>query len=113
MKVYDGPGLVADRACADLIPIRIDVTQYTPFTRLTRRVARSFAPQVTMTIRPSRKLSVDPAITARARRKLAGQQLCEVVSEMIFRTSVIDRTLSGALADAGSNGHVIVVRQPE
>jgi acyl-[acyl-carrier-protein]-phospholipid O-acyltransferase/long-chain-fatty-acid--[acyl-carrier-protein] ligase len=44
MKVYDGPGLVADRTGADLIPVRLDGLQHTPFTRLAGRVARRIAP---------------------------------------------------------------------
>jgi acyl-[acyl-carrier-protein]-phospholipid O-acyltransferase / long-chain-fatty-acid--[acyl-carrier-protein] ligase len=45
MKVYDGPGLVADRTGADLIPVRLDGLQHTPFTRLAGRVARRIAPR--------------------------------------------------------------------
>mgnify|MGYP000710588069 CR=1 FL=1 len=34
MKIYEGPGLVADKADANLLPIRIDGVQYSPFSRL-------------------------------------------------------------------------------
>jgi acyl-[acyl-carrier-protein]-phospholipid O-acyltransferase/long-chain-fatty-acid--[acyl-carrier-protein] ligase len=100
MKVYDGPGLVADRTGADLIPVRLDGLQHTPFTRLAGRVARRIAPRVTMTVLEPRRLSVDPSVKGRARRKLAGQRLYDIMSEMMFRTSAMDRTLFGALADA-------------
>ncbi len=111
MKVYEGPALVADRTGADLVPVRLDGLQHTRFTRLAGRVARRVAPKVRMTVLPPRRLPIDPAIKGRARRKLAGQMLYEVMSDMMFRTSRTDRTLFAALADAASlNGrrHVIV-----
>ena len=33
MKVFDGPGMVADKADAPIIPVRLDGPQYTPFSR--------------------------------------------------------------------------------
>ncbi|KAK0330002.1 hypothetical protein LTR94_034545, partial [Friedmanniomyces endolithicus] len=32
MKVFDGPGMVADKADAPIIPVRLDGPQYTPFS---------------------------------------------------------------------------------
>ncbi len=110
MKVYDGPGLVADRTGADVIPVRLDGVQHSAFTRLHGQVARRLFPKITMTVLPPHKLPHDPEIKGRARRKLAGRHLYDVMSEMIFATSSMDRTLFGALADASAlNGrsHVI------
>jgi acyl-[acyl-carrier-protein]-phospholipid O-acyltransferase/long-chain-fatty-acid--[acyl-carrier-protein] ligase len=111
MKVYDGPGLVADRTGADLLPVRLDGLQHTPFTRLRGRVAQRIAPHVTMTILPPRRLTLDLEIKGRARRKLAGQRLYDIMSEMIFRTSEVDKSLFQSLADAAAlngRGHDIV-----
>ncbi|TDR89245.1 acyl-[ACP]--phospholipid O-acyltransferase [Enterovirga rhinocerotis] len=102
MKVYDGPGLVADRTGADLIPVRIDGVQHTMFTRLAGRVARKMAPKITLTVMPPCRLDVDPAIKGRARRKIAGQRLYDVMSETLFRSSNIDRTLFRSLLDAAA-----------
>src|SRR4051812_11912943 len=102
MKLYDGPGLVADRTGADLLPVRLDGLQHTPFTRLRGRVARRIAPHVSMTILPPQRLTVDPEIKGRARRKLAGQRLYDIMSDMMFRTSETDTSLFRALGDAAA-----------
>ena len=110
MKVYDGPGLVADKTGADLIPVRLDGLQHTIFTRLAGRVARQIAPKVTMTILPPRRLPIAPEVKGRERRKMAGRLLYDVMSETIFLTSPINRTLFGALADCvalNGRGHPI------
>lgn len=111
MKVYDGPGLVADRTGADVIPVRLDGVQHTIFTRLSGQVARRLAPKVTMTVLPPRRLPVDPAVKGRARRKMAGQLLYDLMSETLFLTSAIDKTLFRSLCDAtalNGRGHLIV-----
>ena len=100
MKIYDGPAMVADKAEADIVPVRLDGLQHTPFTRLKGRVARRFLPSVTMSILPPTKLSTDPRATGRERRKTAGRQLYDLMSGMIFQTSPVDRTLFGGLVDA-------------
>ena len=38
MKVYEGPGMIADKTRAQILPVRIDGAQYTPFSRLKGKV---------------------------------------------------------------------------
>jgi acyl-[acyl-carrier-protein]-phospholipid O-acyltransferase / long-chain-fatty-acid--[acyl-carrier-protein] ligase len=100
MKVYDGPAMVADKTGADLIPVRLDGTQYTPFTRLKGRVAKHLAPQIRLTALPPRRLDIEPSLKGRVRRKAAGQALYELMSETLFATTDIDETLFRSLIKA-------------
>ena len=99
MKVFDGPGMVADKADAPIIPVRIDGAQFTPFSRLSGKVRRRWFPKIDLTILPPRRFEVT-GDSARERRAAAGRKLYDVMSDMIFATSDIDRTLFQALLDA-------------
>ncbi len=52
MMVYEGPGLIADKARAKILPIRIDGAQYSPFSRLKGKVRIRLFPKIVMTILP-------------------------------------------------------------
>ena len=45
MKVFDGPGMVADKADAPIVPVRLDGPQYTPFSHLRARSASAGSPK--------------------------------------------------------------------
>ncbi|HZP19750.1 MAG TPA: acyl-[ACP]--phospholipid O-acyltransferase [Bauldia sp.] len=102
MKVYDGAGLVADKAGVMVVPVRIDGLEHSAFTRLTRAQARRrWWPKVTVTLLEPVRLALDPALRGRVRRRAAGAALYEVMSDLIYRTTSIDRTVVEALIEAG------------
>ncbi len=100
MKVYPGPGLVADRSAAMVLPVRIEGAQYTPFSRLRGRVRLRWFPRITLTIQPPRRIAPPPEVRGRARRKVAGQMLADLMTQMMYETSDYRRTLFRALLDA-------------
>lgn len=118
MKIFDGPGMVADKADAPIVPIRIDGAQFSPFSRLRGKVRLRWFPDIRLTVLPPRRFAIEGGMSARERRAVAGRRLYDVMSEMIFATSNIDRTLFTALLDAadihGRKAPVVedVTRQP-
>lgn len=100
MKVFEGPGMVADKADAQLLPIRIDGAQYTPFSRLKGKIRIRLFPKITMTILPPQEFDVPEDISGRARRQQVGAKLYDVMSEMVFETCNRRRTLFEAVLEA-------------
>ncbi len=62
MKVYGGAGMIADKAAAKLVPVRIDGTQFSYLSRLGGRLRRRWFPRISITIFPPVTLSVDPGL---------------------------------------------------
>lgn len=110
MKVFDGPGMVAAKAGAPIVPVRIDGAQYTPFSRLRGKVRLRWFPRIRLTVLPPRVFALEEASSARDRRKAAGRKLYDEMSAMVFATAGSDVTLFGALvAAAGIYGRKAVV----
>ena len=111
MKVYEGPGVVADHADAPVLPVRIDGLQFSHFSRLQGKTQLRWFPKVRMTILPAVRLAIPAHVKGRARRHIAGRQLYDIMSEMMFRTSAREHTLFQALIEARTlhgSGAVIV-----
>ena len=103
MKIYDGAALIADKAEAPVVPVRIDGLERTPFSHLsTKQANKAWFPKVTVTILPSRRLEVDQTLIGRRRRHAAGSALTDEMADAIFRTTPIDRTLPEAVAAAAT-----------
>jgi len=101
MKVYDGAAMIADKADAEIVPVRIEGLEQTPFSRLSRgQVRRKWFPKVKVTVLEPVKLTVDPALKGRWRRQAAGAALYEIMSDLVFRTTSTDRTMVEAVIDA-------------
>ncbi len=100
MKIYEGPGVIADRADADIVPIRLDGLQYTPFSRMRGVVRMHLFPKVTITVMPACRFQLDKTLTGRRRRQEIGRQLYDVMSAMMFESQDIDTPLFSALLAA-------------
>jgi acyl-[acyl-carrier-protein]-phospholipid O-acyltransferase/long-chain-fatty-acid--[acyl-carrier-protein] ligase len=101
MKVYDGAALIADKTQAEIVPVRIEGLEQTPFSRLKRaQVRRRWFPKVTVTILEPVRLTVDPELKGRKRRIAAGAALYGIMSDLVFRTTSTDRTMVQAVLQA-------------
>ncbi|MGD0433160.1 MAG: MFS transporter, partial [Acetobacteraceae bacterium] len=102
MKVYEGAGLVADKAHARILPISIDGPRFSHLGRMAGRTHRRWFPPLTVNIHPSVDLTpVDAgSMPPRERRVAIGRGLQDVMVYAVFRSQNIDRTLFGAILDA-------------
>ncbi len=111
MKVYEGPGAIAQMAKARVLPVRIDGALYTPFSRMRGKLRLRLFPKITITFLPPVKFDPPEGIRGAALRQHQADRLYDVMTDMVFRTSNIDRTLFEALLDARAThgrGHVVL-----
>lgn len=112
MKIYDGPGMIADKTDAMILPIRLDGVQHTPFARLKGKVPLKSFPKITITILEPRSFKIDETLKGRARRVAAGRQLYTLMEDMMFLTGDREQTLWEALQKARTvNGDRSVIAE--
>ena len=100
MKIYNGPGLVAIKSGAQVLPVAINGAQLTPFSRLKGKVRLRWFPQITLTILAPRRIELPEGVQGREQREYAGAQLSDLMTEMMFQARSTDNTLFEALLDA-------------
>ncbi len=99
MKVYDGPAFAATKTGATILPVRLDGTARSYFSRVSGRYPRRLLPQISITFLPVTTLPMPEAPTARLRRRKAGDAMRRLMQEMVF-ASRPQQTLYSALMDA-------------
>ncbi len=98
MKVYDGTAMIADKADAPIIPVRIEGLERSRFGYLSSQQTRkAWFPKTTVTILPQVELKVDPALRGKARRQAAGLALQDVMTDSAVLTAPLDLTLFEAV----------------
>lgn len=111
MKIYEGPGMIADQAGATLLPIRIDGAQYTPFSKLRHKVRRRWFPAITISIEPPCEFQIPTNIHGRERRQAIGKELYDIMTNLLFQSSNYHETLFSALLTAkkihGGNHNIV------
>ena len=99
MKVYDGPGFVAAKTEATILPVRIDGAARSYFSRIKNSDGKSIFPKVKISILPTSQIKMPDAPTAKARRRLAGDAMRREMQTMLFSSAPID-TLFQAFLNA-------------
>ena len=68
MRVLEATALIAEKARADLLPIRVDGAAYSRFSYFRHRVPLHWFPRVTLTVLPPQKLEAPRDLPPRERR---------------------------------------------
>lgn len=99
MKVYEGPGLIADKSDATILPIAIDGAQFSTFSYMKKRGFVRWFPKIKITVLAPEKTSVPENITGHARRKHAAMQMQDLMSKLAYTSVNQDTTLYSALTE--------------
>ena len=111
MKIYDGAGVVADRASATVVPIRIEGLRCHRSSRAQERSKRRLFPHIALTAFPGRTLPVPREIVGTARRRALTHEISRIMAEAAFSAAPSDQTIFSALLHARARfdiGHPVV-----
>ena len=101
MKVYDGTAMIADKADAVIVPVRIEGAQRSHLSYLKNgEIKRVWFPKVTISILPPVKLPIDQTLKGKLRRNAAGAALQDVMIDAMVKNAMLDQTLFEGLVHA-------------
>jgi acyl-[acyl-carrier-protein]-phospholipid O-acyltransferase/long-chain-fatty-acid--[acyl-carrier-protein] ligase len=101
MKIYDGPAFIAAKTGARIVPVRLEGTARSYFSRMAGNYPRRWFPRIRLSIQASQRIAMPTEGKARERRRYAGEQLRHIMQDMLMRSYPM-RTLGRALVEAGS-----------
>jgi acyl-[acyl-carrier-protein]-phospholipid O-acyltransferase/long-chain-fatty-acid--[acyl-carrier-protein] ligase len=104
MKVYEGPGFVAAKSGARILPVRIDGAARSYFSRLQHFHAKKLFPKVSISILPTSHIAMPQAESAKARRRLAGDAMRREMQNMLFSSAPINTLFEAFLEAIATHG---------
>ena len=100
MKVYPGPAMIADKSNAQLLPIYLEGSQYSLFSRFGTQLKTRPQSKITITIQAPQTLQIDASIKGKARRLAAARGLYDIMANMKYQAGNAQETLFDSLLDA-------------
>ncbi|MCL2888712.1 MAG: AMP-binding protein [Elusimicrobia bacterium] len=100
MKIHPGLAMIAERSGADIIPVSIEGSQYSVFSRFGKKFKDRPDSKITVNILPARKLKINENLKSSDRRAAAENELYDIMAYMKYRSSKIDQTIFNAFIDS-------------
>jgi len=100
MKVYEGPGLIADKSNAMILPIAIEGAQYSRLSYMKGRSHVFWFPKVTMKVLPPEQIKVPAELAGHKRRKATARQLQDLMFKLAYSKINQRTTLYSTLIDS-------------
>ena len=100
MKIYEGPGLIADKSGATVLPIAIDGAKFTPFSYLEKQGHIVWFPRIKLTILSPVKFDADDEIHGHDRRKLSATWMQDIMYLLTYSSFNHRTTIFAAMLNA-------------
>jgi acyl-[acyl-carrier-protein]-phospholipid O-acyltransferase / long-chain-fatty-acid--[acyl-carrier-protein] ligase len=102
MKIYDGPGMIADKSDATILPISIDGAQYSRLSYM-KGVGHVFwLPKITLKVLAPEKIKIAPELSGHDRRNAAARQLYDLMYKLSYSSFNHRKTLYSTLLEASN-----------
>jgi acyl-[acyl-carrier-protein]-phospholipid O-acyltransferase/long-chain-fatty-acid--[acyl-carrier-protein] ligase len=119
MKIYEGPGMIADKAEAMVLPISIDGAQLSSFSYMKGTGTVRWFPRITLTVLPPEKIDIDSSIKGHERRLAASRAMSALMYRLYYESYNYNQDLYSAFLEAiskyGKNRHIVedINRNPQ
>ena len=110
MKIYEGPGLVADKANATILPIAIDGAQLSTFSYMKGINHVRWFPRISIKVLPPEKINIKPEIIGHRRRNIVSMMMQKIMLRLQFETYDYQKTIFSSLLESANRfGHGVTI----
>ncbi len=100
MKIYEGPGLIADKSEASILPIAIEGGQFSRFSYMKGRSNVYWFPRVKVHVLPAEQITLGNNLSGNERRKQAALQMQDIMYRVIYSCTNQNQTLFEQLLES-------------
>lgn len=110
MKIYEGPGFAAARTGAAILPVRVQGSLNSFFSRMPPELPRRWFPRITLTLCPIEHIAFEAHQSAKTRRRQTAEQMLRIMQKMMLagpREKTLYRSLRAIMAQQGAKQYVL------
>lgn len=99
-RILEAAGVIAEKASASLLPVRIDGAISSMFSYSRHKGRRRWFPRITVSVLEVQKFSPVEGLPPRERRRRMGERLYDIMTELEYRSGMDRRNIMQVLMDA-------------
>lgn len=100
MKILEATAMIAERAEAKIVPVRIRGAAYSKFSYFRHKQLLRYFPKITLTVLPAQSIDKDLTVSGKKRRKLNAIRLYDIMSTLLLESTNTDMNFAQAFVEA-------------
>lgn len=100
MKILEAASIIAEKAKAQIVPVRIDGAAYSKFSYFRHKQLLRYFPKIVLTVLPPCSIEKDSGVSNKERRKLNAIKLYDIMSNLLLESTNTDMNFAQAFVEA-------------
>lgn len=100
MKILEAASIIAEKAKAQIVPVRIDGAAYSKFSYFRHKQLLRYFPKIVLTVLPPCSIETGSGVSNKERRKLSAIKLYDIMSNLLLESTNTDMNFAQAFVEA-------------
>lgn len=100
MKILEATSIIAEKADAKIVPVRIDGAAYSKFSYFRHKQLLRYFPKITLTVLPVQQIEKNLSVSHKERRRLNAIKLYDIMSSLMLASTNTDMNFAQAFVEA-------------
>ncbi len=100
MQIYEATAFITTKTKAKLLPVLIENARYSYFSYFYHKTKLHLFPKISLKILPMQEIEQNPSLSNKENRKLLASKLHSMMSELLYRSNDIDKSIFHKLKES-------------